>query len=379
MKKILFALSIAFAIGACTKENNDDTSGLPETYSFTRNNESSVSYSGQTERQEMLTEMSDYMKKANALGTSISADTLQAMYKNEYGFTGSYEKNLFSKTFAADQDFFLNQMTEMALASQSLTNALPGKAGVLNEEYPVAGTSASSGYLVNANGLEYRQLIVKGLMGAVFFNQAMEVYFGTDYMNQDGSDNQTTVEGKNYTDMEHHFDEAFGYAGIPTNLSSATTDKGGEGVGFWGEYLIERSNDNGTFAIPGLNDALISAFIKGRQAIVDKNYTERNVAINEITKLWEKAAAFTAGNYFKRAITEASVYKKHHYLSEGIALLLALQYHFDNGTSVAPRYMSSVKIDEALSLVGLNTNLYNVTEADLNTAIAAIYAAEPLN
>ena len=376
MKKILLPLATIILIISCKKETNKNDQSL-ETYTFLRNNESSVSYTGQIERQDMLSEMGDYMLLAHSLGREISADTLQAMYKNEYGFSGTYTKNLFSKTFANDQQFFLDQMIAMAEASKEVSNATPGKAGVLNEEYPQAGTAESAGYLVNENGLEYRQLIIKRLMGAVFFHQAMEVYFGEDYMNNHGSDNQTVEAGKNYTPMEHHFDEAFGYAGIPTDLSADYTDKNNSALGIWGEYIVERSNDNGTFGIPGLNEALISAFIEGRTAIVDQNYTARNAAITNIAELWEKAIIYTAGNYFKRSITETNVYKKHHYLSEGIGFLLASQYHFDNDTSVAPRYFNSAKIEEALTIIGLNTNLYNVTETELNQVIALITSAEP--
>jgi hypothetical protein len=376
MKKIFLSIATLTLVAACSKEstNNNNTSS---TYSFTRNNATSVSYSGQTERQEMLSEIGNYMKLANSLGHEISADTLVAMYKNEFGFTGVYSKNLFSKTFANDQQFFIDEMTAMAEASKATTNAVPGTAGVLNEEYPQAGTAESAGYLVNANGLEYRQLIIKRLMGAVFFHQAMEVYFGEDYMNDHGSDNQTVEAGKNYTAMEHHFDEAFGYAGIPIDLSADYTSKDNPALGFWGEYIVDRSNDNSTFGIPGLNGELIAEFIKGRKAIVDQKYAERNVAINNIAILWEKTILYTAGNYFKRSITEANIYKKHHYLSEGIGFLLASQYHFQNGTSVAPKIFDDSKISQALDIIGLNTNLYNVTEADLNQVISLITNAEP--
>lgn len=377
MKNIFFAtISLAFAI-ACSKETKQDK--ILDTYTFSRNDASSVSYSGQIERQAMLHEMGDYMKLAHTLGRSISSDTLIAMYKNEYGFTGTYSKNLFSKTFANDQQFFLDQMAEMAQASKETTNAAPGKTGVLNEEYPQAGTAESAGYLVNANGLEYRQLITKRLMGAVFFHQAMEVYFGEDYMNDHGSDNQTVEAGKNYTAMEHHFDEAFGYAGIPTDLSAEYTDKNNSNLGSWGEYIVERSNDNGTFGIPGLNEELISEFIKGREAIVNQKYVLRNVAINNVARLWEKAILYTAGNYFNRSLTETSVYKKHHYLSEGIGFLLALQYHFEGGTSVASNYINKTKINDALNVIGLNTNLYEVSNANINNVISLITSAEPQN
>lgn len=377
MKKIFLSITALALLTACSKESNTPNNDSTSTYNFKRNNETSVSYSGQTERLNMLSEMGSYMNLAHKLGQEISADTLIAMYKNEYGFTGSYTKNLFSKTFANDQQFFIDQMTAMAEASASTTNASPGKAGVLNEEYPQAGTAESAGYLVNENGLEYRQIILKRMMGAVFFYQAMEVYFGEDYMNQHGSDNQSVEAGKNYTAMEHHYDEAFGYAGIPTDLSAEYTSKDDAALSFWGEYIVARSNDNGTFGIPGLNSELLAEFIKGRQAIVDQKYADRDVAINNVAVLWEKAILYTAGDYFKKSLTETNLYKKHHFLSEGIGFLLASQYHFDNGTSVAAKYFDSSKISDALNIIGLNTNLYNVTESDLNQVISLITSAEP--
>lgn len=380
MKKLLTISLIAATILACSKEETNNNTSAPENYEFTRDGASTVDYSGQIERLDMLGEMSSYMGKANQLGNTVSGDTLKAMYKNEFGFTGTYSKNLFSKTFENDRQFFMDQMDAMALASNNVVNAKPGVAGVLNEEYPAAGTSESAGYLVNENGLEYKQIIEKILMGAVFFYQATEVYFGEDFMNQSGVDNQDLEDGKNYTAMEHHYDEAFGYAGIPTDFSSADTDKNDKSrVRFWGKYIVERSTDNDAFGIANLNADLMDAFIRGRTAIVNEDYTKRNEAIFEVVQLWEKAIAYTAGNYFVGAKTATSQYKRHHEISEGIAFLKALQYHFDNGTSVAPKYFNTNIINEALNIIGLNTNIYDVSNEDLDMVIAKINQAEPIN
>lgn len=311
MKKLLFLSLIAAGITACSTDDNNTDNATPENYEFIRNGQSSVSYSGQIERIDMLDEMASYMSKANSLGTTVSADTLKAMYKNEFGFTGTYSKNLFSKTFESDQQFFMDQMDEMAVASNSTVNASPGVAGVLNEEYPAPGTSESAGYLVNENGLEYKQVIEKVLMGAVFFYQATEVYFGEDFMNQSGVDNQEVEDGKNYTSMEHHYDEAFGYAGLPIDFSDADSDKNDKSrVRFWGKYIVERNTDNDAFGIANLNTDLIDAFKRGRAAIVNKDYAKRDEAINDVTRLWEKAAAYTAGNYFLSAKTADSQYRR---------------------------------------------------------------------
>ena len=64
---------------------------------------------------------------------------------------------------------------------------------------------------MDANGIEYTQLIEKGLMGAVFYYQITNVYLGDGKMDVDNADQVDPDNGKYYTTMEHHWDEAFGY------------------------------------------------------------------------------------------------------------------------------------------------------------------------
>ena len=56
----------------------------PATYSFfDADGNSTVSYSGQHQRLNMLDEMVDYMKTANTPGTAVDEATLLAMYAND--------------------------------------------------------------------------------------------------------------------------------------------------------------------------------------------------------------------------------------------------------------------------------------------------------
>lgn len=382
MKKTFALLAMSLAFIACDKneeKNEEQVNNEKTSYEFMRNGESSVAYSGQIERLDMLTEMGAYMSAANALGTSVSETQLHQMFKNEGGFEGTYAKNLFSKCFPADQQFYLDMMSEMAVASNSTVNAKPGIAGVLNEEYPAAGSASSAGYLVNENGLEYKQVIEKGLMGAVFFYQASEVYFGVDYMNMDGSDNNELSEGKNYTSMEHHYDEAFGYFGVATDFSDADVTKDASRGRFWGKYCIERHTDGDDYGMPGVNGRIMRAFIDGREAVVSKDYTARNESIQQVINEWEMVIANTAANYFKRSLSEENnpTYKQHHYLSEGIAFMMALQYHQKIGNSVAERYVDYDLVNDALEIIGLETNLYAVTDTEINLVLDKLNAAIP--
>ena len=249
--KVLFLSSILFT--ACDS-NPDNGYAIPSRYNF-----ENVSYNGQTQRLAMLTEIKTYLATGSTTGTNLDADKLKAMYANDAtnaGFTGTYDdsKQLKSKTFSSATTTFETLMDEVAAASQSTVAASNGTAGV--------STSADGekNYLVSAGGLEYTQLIEKGLMGACFYYQATSVYFGSGKMDVD---NETVVEGEG-TDMEHHWDEAFGYFGAPTDFPTNL-----DGLFFWAQY------SNIVNSAIGTNKTLMDALIKGRAAIHndDLDYT----------------------------------------------------------------------------------------------------------
>ncbi|MEL6670705.1 MAG: DUF4856 domain-containing protein [Bacteroidota bacterium] len=372
-KFMIIAASLAILVG-CKGETVELE--IPSTYVFERDGQSTVVYSGQTERLDMMDEMSNYMKGTRSLTGTVDGARLLAMYANEAGadFSGTYAKDLKSKSFSNDVSFFETWMTEMGTASQKGTEAADGTSGFLSETYGTGtpATADNAGYLVDANGIEYQQVIEKGLMGAVFFYQAMEIYLSSDRMGEIGNDD--VEDGKTYTLMEHYFDEAFGYFGVPVDYP-ATTD----GVRYWGKYTQARNDGTGTgrFTYPGINQTLSDAWRKGRAAIVAKDYTARDEAIDVIVSNWEKVIASTAADYMERAkdSRSPSQYKKHHYLSEAIGFSLALKYHFEGGNGlVAPKF-DKAKLDASLAIVGPTTNLWTLTDAQLDEAIGNLISA----
>ncbi len=74
-------------------------------------------------------------------------------------------------------------------------------------------------------------------MGAVFFYQATNVYFGSGKMDVDNTTAEDPAAGKYYTEMEHHFDEAFGYFGAPTDFLTNTNN-----LRFWAKYCDKRND-----------------------------------------------------------------------------------------------------------------------------------------
>ena len=71
------------------------------------------------------------------------------------------------------------------------------------------------------NGVDLTQMINKVLIGAVPYYQATRVYLGGLLEDENGS----PVEGKSYTEMEHHWDEAFGYFGAARDYSRYSDDQ----------------------------------------------------------------------------------------------------------------------------------------------------------
>jgi len=334
-------------------DNCDFSLIVPDSYNF-----ENVSYSGQTDRLDMLGEMTTYMKSANTMGTVLDANKLKDMYANENSpFTDSdlntSTKQLKSKTFSLDQAMFEGWMDDIANYSTSQTAGSNGTAGVVQST-----TNSSKAYLLGPDGYEPTQLIEKGLMGAVFYYQIAEVY------TRDGKigpsvDNETVTPGEG-TDMEHHWDEAFGYFGIPLDFPTNTAD-----VRFYGKYCNSRN------AILGTNTEVMDAYLKGRAAISQDKETEKNEAASEVRIATERVIAGTAIHYFNGGIADfADDALRCHQLSEAYAFTLALKYNTD-------KVVTQTQIDQVLALLG--NNLYTVTIADLTEArniLAAAYGMD---
>ncbi len=343
MRKILlsaFFFSL-FMFAACDRENTPDYD-IPSDYSGF----SLVSYSGQTERLDMLEEMTTYMKTANTQGVVLDEAVLLALYENSGNtFSFTSEKQLKNKTFAAAQAQVEDRIAKIALASQSTQEGYNGIAGV------VTSNDGANSYLFDENGFELTQLIEKGLMGSCFYYQATGVYL-TDAKTADTEDN-TNVDPIEGTALQHHYDEAFGYWGVPQDFPTNT-----EGIRFWGKYC------NTTDEALSTNTRLMAAFCKGRAAIDNNDFTAKNEARDEIRAIWEEVAAGTAIHYIraaKESITDDAL--RNHTLSEAFAFIEALRYN----------PVGSVDADLSNSwLSQLGSNFYEVSESQLDNLISEI-------
>ncbi|MCH2042845.1 MAG: DUF4856 domain-containing protein [Saprospiraceae bacterium] len=350
-KYIIGLFTIALAISACKKDKGEYT--VPTTYNF-----ENVSYSGQTDRLNMMEEMTTYMKTAHSNGAAaLDATKLKDMYSNSNSqFTdanlNSSTKQIKSKTISSMQANFESYMDAIVVASQSTSEtAADGQAGIMTK------VDGSSSYLLNANGVELTQIIEKGLMGACFYYQGTAVYLGSGKMDVD---NETVVEGEG-TEMEHHWDEAFGYFGVATDFPTNVAD-----VRFWGKYCNKRNE------LLGTNATLMDGFLKGRAAISNNDLTSRDEAITTIQTNWEIVCAATAINYLNSSKSNltSDPAAAHHGLSEAYAFIMSLKYG-------AVKSLTDAQVNSILTALAgsddpLQANLYGVTETKIDAAVNSL-------
>ncbi|MEO9533037.1 MAG: DUF4856 domain-containing protein [Crocinitomicaceae bacterium] len=324
---------------------------VPSTYEFTdENNNSTVSYSGQTDRLNQLEELTTYMKSGTA--GIISANTMKDMFYNvndngNGNFSFSSTKQLGNKCLFSDTADFNGWMTDLAAASiEFASTASNGQAGTLS--------SGTSTYLFDANGIEKTQLIEKGLMGGVFMYQALNVYFGSDKMDVDNATAVDAADGKYYTTMEHHWDEAFGYFGAPIDFLTST-----ESFRFWAKYCNARN------AELGCNATIMNAFLAGRTAIVNNDLTARDAQITIVRETWERISAAQAVAYLEGAKDNFGTdnAKFLHELSEAYAFIWDLKY-----APTSTRTITDTQINTLLDTT-IGANFWDVNTIDLTNAI----------
>lgn len=346
---------------------------IPTTYEFKNaSNISTVDYYGQKTRLVMLDQISALMGGTNP----ASETTLLAMFDGT-GFTidslNTSGKKLSDKT-AASVDYFSGinaEQTEIrdkfkalfkdaeSLTSGS-TEATVGVAG-----YYMVGTKKR---YFNANGLEPQQVFAKGMMGACLLDQILNNYLSKTKIdagsNVANNTNKVVETGKNYTTMEHAWDEAYGYIyGNDDATANPAVYK------YWSSYINQVNAD------PNFNtvkDAIYKAFIKGRAAITNADYTTRDAQIAIIKTELSKVPAVRAVYYLNEGKTKlgtANGKAAFHALSEGYGFIWCLRFT-QNPITKAP-YFSKEEVDVMLADLMKGTNgFYDVDY--LNTALDVI-------
>jgi hypothetical protein len=367
LNKILLStlLVTGLTITSCSNDDiaaDDQTNNysVPATYAFERNATTSVDFSGQSSRLLMLEEMGAIIKEAATNGNEVSQSLLSQMYSNtnnafKDASLNTSGKQLKDKT-AASKDYF-----QLFLGGGSTTEKLDVQS-LFETQLNLAnlaslGATASAGIagvyldgnskrLFAANGLEPQQVILKGLMGAVFIDQTVNGYLSKDKLdggtNKINNTNKIVAEGKTYTDMEHFWDEGYGYI------------YGVDGTKFWSSY-IDQVNADVDFNTVKLDIQL--AFRTGRAAIVANDYVTRDAQIDIIKTKLALVPAVRAVYYLQEGKGKLTIdrgAKAFHGLSEAYGFILSLRYTNKPGTD-SP-YFTKLEVDAMLNSMISGTN-----------------------
>lgn len=395
LSKILLILAALFFTYSCDTGNTNDEIATPETYEFTRNGQSTVSFSGQTTRigmaEELTSKMSDFDNATESL--------LFEMYRNQTANGGDADpyasaelnaatKNVKSKVAASTDYFSTNTAVSAEIKAQfegwltkQIDEVFPNEN--VQAEVGTAGQIAdgSSTRYVNAKGFEYNQLVAKSLIGALMTDQMLNNYLSTSVLdagtNREDNDNEVVVDGAAYTNMEHKWDEAYGYLfGASENISNPIPTIG-QADSFLNKYVGRVEGDE-DFA--GIAQEIFDAFALGRAAIVAGDYELRDEQAEILRAQISAVIAIRAIYYLQsgKAILEApnpDYGAAFHDLSEGFGFIFSLQFTRVPGTE-SP-YLSKSEVDNFLAQLESGNGLWDVTPETLNnisTQIAARFS-----
>jgi hypothetical protein len=337
---------VLLLIAGCKKSSTPTPAySIPTTYNFANAN-----FADATTRLGMYTEMSNLMK--TGLTASLSATTLKNMFSNTgspfataaYNTSGIQIQNQCAAQLQIDIPGGIDSLVKACNSGQPASR---GVAGV-----GASSASPTSKYALTATGVNYAQVFNKGLMGGLVTYQIVTTM---DAIAKLSIDNKTQVNGE--TAMEHAWDLAFGYWGVPIDFPTNKT-----GVKLWGSYTTQV--DSGFKA----NTILMNAFLKGRAAISAKDnatITEQaNIILNTMERL-TAAGVLQEINEIKASISDNIA--RNSRLSECYGFVYSLKYN-------PKKQITDAQINTILAL--FPKNFYDLTLTDINniqTAVATQY------
>lgn len=381
MKKItLILLALVGLFTSCSNDDDSTTNSDPQvvapaTYSFERNGQTTISYGGQTTRIMMGQEFINALKDETLSEAQI--DAMFAHVEGNASFSNpdlnASNKSIRSKT-AASSDYFSANTTDANAIKADFDSWI---AAQVNDVYPNWNTNAVSGVAgqiqeagggsiryVNEKGLEYNQAVNKALIGALMVDQMLNNYLSTSVLdageNRVNNDAEILAEGKNYTTMEHKWDEAFGYLYGTDNAEAPML----EADSFLNKYLSKVDSDE-DFA--GIASNIYNAFKLGRAAIVAKEYTVRDQQANIIRKEVSKIIAIRAIYYLQQgkiAMNGGNQAGAFHDLSEGFGFIYSLQ--FTRQPNSDDPYFTKIEVDTMISELMEGNGFWDVSNETLD-------------
>ena len=379
MKKLLFNINtilflFAFIFVSCDTDNQEDELIVvaPANYEFVRDGASTVSFSGQTARLNMADEI------YNALNTNtFTKEQLLEMFNNGTGFSTDALNNA-GKVVGSKTASGCNHGA-LAVTKARYTDMLEDFADNVIPAWTATASDGSAGLLtdskrtinVNAKGWEVDQTFIKGIIGGMCVDQIVNNYLDPCQLDsgtrRDDNTNGILSSGKNYTDMEHKWDEGFGYLyGQEEDASRADLGTSPLGNGTTLMKYFKKINDSN---MPGISEIVFDAFKLGRAAIVAGDYELRDAQAKIIMIHLSKVVGYKAVDYLEGYMDKMAAGNNAdaiHALSEGYGFILSLM--FTNDGTGTPYFSES----EVNSMLLKMDNMWTVSNTDLSEMVTSI-------
>ena len=323
---------------------------VPYSYEFARAGKSTVSFSGQTAR----LNMADAVYIALKSNTSTKEQILE-MFNDGTGFVdeslNTSGKKMGNKTASSPLASATVKPLFDAMIADYADNVIPNWASDASNGQPGVLTDPTRTIRVNAKGHEVDQTFIKGIIGAMAVDQIINNYI-TPYQLDSGTrvqdnDNNVLADGKDYTVMEHKWDEGFGYLyGQEADFTRLDLGTSPTGNGTTLNKYFKKVNASNQI---GMGVTVFNAFIKGRAYIVAKQYDKRDEQAKIIKKELSKLIAYKAVDYlngYMSKIADGNTADAFHALSEGYGFIMSLQFTND-GTDTP--YFSNTEVNAFLT------------------------------
>jgi len=379
---LTFAVITALLLGSCTSENEDVSEIVnPTNYEFSRDGLSTISFSGQTARigmaSELIAAMKDFATTQESLLEMFSNQTANGEDANPFANPALNEstKSVKSKV-AASNDFFSSNTVESAEIKADIESWITAQ---VTEVFPNENELASAGVAgqiadgssvryVSAGGLEYNQAVNKSLMGALMVDQILNNYLSTAVLdagqNIEDNNNEVVEDDKPYTTMEHKWDEAYGYLFGAADVSHADPLSTVGGDKFLYKYLSSVDEDSD---FSGIADDVFEALKLGRAAIVAKEYEVRDDQINLLRQKISEVIAIKAVYYLqqgKLAIEYNNYGSAFHSLSEGFGFVYSLRFLREANSAEA--YFSRSEVEGFIHQLTVENGFWDISSSTLD-------------
>jgi hypothetical protein len=310
-KLILFLAVVALGFTSCTEDEDDVILNIPGNYdgaSYTANTTQENTYYAD------LSDLAAEMKNGRTPNNTVLASSLETIFNKNL-------TNIVSSEIKTDMGNFFTKIAQSS--GKEWNNNTGGTFG---------------GYLFDNYGVEYEQMVEKGLFAAAFYNRASQIL--------------------NNTTSTADVDKVVALLGAhPDFPNSNNATKHANPDRFGAVYLARRDKNDGSGFYTNTKAGLIKLQAAVKEG--DKFPNEKNDAIAQIRKNWEEGLAATAINYLHAMISVATASSVNaadsarllHSYGEGVAFIYGFK-----GVNAAERKITNAQIDNYLSILNYPGN-----------------------